>query len=197
MYGMSPKVAAPIATARTKCRRSNLPSRRPRQHAQEAHVEPFAMSSLSLSWRGLAHIEFSRKGVRSRSYYTCAVDKSAQPLPATWAEASAARSSLPRTAPSRGGGGESRQAGQTTKCRMIRPVPSRRRKSLPLGVPVVGAGKSILSSVREEPSPSAGAKLVSGTVFLHATYAFKIKGCKKLACPIMVGEDVIPGARCP
>src|SRR5215813_3277767 len=36
MYGMSPKVAAPIATARTKCRRSNLPSRRPLQHSQEA-----------------------------------------------------------------------------------------------------------------------------------------------------------------
>src|SRR5215469_17431088 len=35
MYG-SPKVAAPIATARTKSRRLNLPSRRPLQHAQEA-----------------------------------------------------------------------------------------------------------------------------------------------------------------
>src|SRR5262245_42638442 len=36
MYGTSPKVAAPTATVRTKCRRSMLPFRRPLQHAQEA-----------------------------------------------------------------------------------------------------------------------------------------------------------------
>jgi hypothetical protein len=36
MCGMSPNVAAPNATARTKCRRLNLPSRKPPQHAQEA-----------------------------------------------------------------------------------------------------------------------------------------------------------------
>src|SRR5262249_18073514 len=36
MYGASATVAPPIATARTKCRRSNLPSRRPLQHGQEA-----------------------------------------------------------------------------------------------------------------------------------------------------------------
>src|SRR5260221_14181681 len=36
MCGTSPNVAAPIATARTKCRRLNLPSRKPLQHAQEA-----------------------------------------------------------------------------------------------------------------------------------------------------------------
>src|SRR6516162_1707578 len=36
MYGTSPKVAAPTATACTKCRRSNLPFRRSLQQAQEA-----------------------------------------------------------------------------------------------------------------------------------------------------------------
>ena len=146
MYGTSPKVAAPTATARTKCRRSNLPSRRPPQHAQEAPrrticnvviVPILALVSCTSSFCGgmsvHAHTTHAQTTKVCNRYRRRARN----------------RARLGRVcranAPPCGSGGESRQAEtKDESARMIRPVPSRRWKSPPLGVLVVGAGKSNL-----------------------------------------------------
>jgi hypothetical protein len=108
MCGTSPNVAAPNATALTKCRRLNLPSRKPPQHAQEASRRTICNVVIVPLSAAIHDVEFLWKHTRSRSYYTCAADKSAQPLPAMRAGSSAARSTLPCAAPARGSGAGNR-----------------------------------------------------------------------------------------
>src|SRR5262249_23918379 len=115
----SPKVAAPIATARTKCRRLNLPSRRPLQHAQEASRRTTCnvVTVPLLAWSH-AHRTFAESCPFTLILHMCRRQKYAT-VSGDVSGSSAARSS-PCATPPRASGGESRQsATHDERARMI------------------------------------------------------------------------------